>query len=230
MSTDLIVSYDGTSNDDDALALGRMLAAGGARLALAYVRHSREPDPRREEIAQYDAERRLEHGATLLGDAAAPRYVVFSGSTGEGLLELAAAEGASTVVFGSDYRTAPGRADPGGSAWRLLEGGPVSVAVAAAGLRTRTGGRIERIVASGGQAERVAVALAERLGASVAADGNGPADLIVVGSQPDGPPGRISLGGLTRSRLNAMRGSVLVVPNGYVSGAPLGQAGASSAV
>ena len=67
MSTDIIVSYDGTSNDDDALALGRMLAAGGASLALAYVRHSREFDPRREELAQHDAERRLEQGAAWLG-------------------------------------------------------------------------------------------------------------------------------------------------------------------
>ena len=34
MATDIIVSYDGTSNDDDALALGRMLAQTGAALAL----------------------------------------------------------------------------------------------------------------------------------------------------------------------------------------------------
>ena len=45
MTTPVIVSYDGTSNDDDALALGRMLAVGGAKLSLAYVRHSREYDP-----------------------------------------------------------------------------------------------------------------------------------------------------------------------------------------
>ena len=31
----IIVSYDGTSNDRDALALGRLLAAAGASLALA---------------------------------------------------------------------------------------------------------------------------------------------------------------------------------------------------
>ena len=44
MSADLIVSYDGTANDDDALALGKLLAGTGATLALAYIRHSREFD------------------------------------------------------------------------------------------------------------------------------------------------------------------------------------------
>ena len=73
MAAGVIVSYDGTTNDDDALALARMLAAGGATLALAYVRHSREYDPRREEIAEHDARRRLEHGATWLGPARHPR-------------------------------------------------------------------------------------------------------------------------------------------------------------
>ena len=55
MSADIIVSYDGTPNDDDALALGEALAASGASLALAYVRHSREFDPGREQLAQHDA-------------------------------------------------------------------------------------------------------------------------------------------------------------------------------
>ena len=66
MSTKIIVSYDGTPNDDDALALGKMLAKSGATLALAYVRHTREFDPRREELAQHDAEQRLEQGAAWL--------------------------------------------------------------------------------------------------------------------------------------------------------------------
>ena len=66
MATNLIVSYDGTPNDDDALALGKLLARTGATLELAYIRHSREFDPRREELAQHDAERRLEQGAAWL--------------------------------------------------------------------------------------------------------------------------------------------------------------------
>src|ERR1700752_254204 len=121
MSADLIVSYDGTANDDDALALGRLLARAGASMALAYIRHSREFDPRREELAQHDAERRLEQGVTWLGDPQIPKHVVFSGSTREGLEQRAEAEQASMIVSGSDYRTPPGRAEPGTSAQGLLE-------------------------------------------------------------------------------------------------------------
>src|ERR1700684_3307453 len=88
MPIDIIVSYDGTTHDDDALMLGRMLAATGAKLSLAYVRHSREYDPRREEIGTHDADRRLEQGAIWLGDESIPRHVVVNPSTGAGLAEL----------------------------------------------------------------------------------------------------------------------------------------------
>ena len=85
MPVGVIVSYDGTANDDDALALGQMLAAGAAALALAYVRHAHEYDPRREEIARHDAERRLTQGAAWLEDPEIPRHVVVDPSTGAGL-------------------------------------------------------------------------------------------------------------------------------------------------
>jgi nucleotide-binding universal stress UspA family protein len=217
MSSEVIISYDGTANDDDALALGRMLAPA-AELALAYVRHAPEFDPEREKLAQHDAERRLEQGAERLGDPEIPRHVVFSGSTGAGLEELAQAEGASVIVFGSDYRTPPGHSEPPTSAQRLLEIGAIGIAVAAAGLRDESGAEIGSIalpsVQEDGAAKETAEALAERLGVSVVtADGAG-ADLIVVGSQPDAPPGRIALSGSARSMLDASRGSVLVVPSG----------------
>src|ERR1700733_2691273 len=137
MGVNVIISYDGTANDDDALALGRMLAPAGFTLALAYVRHSREFDSRREDLAQHDAEQRLERGAAMLGDPEVARHVVFGASTGAGLGLLAEREGASVVVFGSDCRTAPGHVEPGTSAQDLLNGGSVAVAIAAAGLRTR---------------------------------------------------------------------------------------------
>jgi nucleotide-binding universal stress UspA family protein len=195
MSTDIIVSYDGTSNDDDALALGRMLARGGASLALAYVRHSREFDPRREELAQHDAERRLEQGAAGLGDATLPRHIVVSASTWEGLADLAAAEGASVIVFGSDYRTPPGSVAPGTTAQHLLEGGSVAIAVAPAGLRAEREATIRSVSVSPDEsdpaARDTATALAERLGAELAEDGASAADLIVIGSQPGAPSGRI---------------------------------------
>jgi nucleotide-binding universal stress UspA family protein len=216
MATPVIVSYDGTINDDDALALGRMLAAGGAALSLAYVRHSREYDPRREEIGVYDADRRLEQGALWLGKPDIERHVVFDPSTSAGLAKLAAAEGAGLILFGSDYRTPPGRVEPGGSAQGLLQGGSVAVGVAAAGLRSRGDARIQTISVAGnsnGAARQTAQSLAQALGAEVL-EGGGNADLILVDSQRNGPEGKISLGGSTRAQLDSARGSVIVLPRG----------------
>src|SRR5438445_864183 len=145
MSVTAIISYDGTPNDEDALALGKRLAPAGVTLALAYVRHSREFDARREELAQHDAEQRLERGAALLGDPDITRHVIVSASTGAGLGQLADREEASLVVFGSDYRTAPGHVEPGTSAQHLLDGGSVAIAIASAGLRTNPDGAITSI-------------------------------------------------------------------------------------
>jgi nucleotide-binding universal stress UspA family protein len=216
MSADIIVSYDGTPNDDDALALGKALAASGASLALAYVRHAREFDPRREELAQHDAERRVTSGAALLGGDVAT-HVVLSASTGGGLEQLARAEGASVIVFGSDYRTPPGRAEPGNTAQSLLEGGPVAIAVAAAGLRTKMNAPIRFLAVSAQDPDdasaQTAEALAATLGASLVSNGD-PVDLIVVGSQAGAPAGRIALSGAIRGELNSARGSVLVLARG----------------
>jgi nucleotide-binding universal stress UspA family protein len=218
MSADAIISYDGTANDDDALALGRLLALDGASLELAYVRHAPEFDPQRESLAQHDAERRLEQGVERLGEGDIPRHVVFSASTGRGLQELADSEGASLIVFGSDYRTPPGHAEPPTSAQQLLEIGDVAVAVAAAGLRAEPAAGISSIaVLSGeedGAARETADALAARLGLDVNAADGAAADLIVVGAQPGAPGGRVALSGFARSVLDASRGSVLVVPAG----------------
>lgn len=218
MSTDLIVSYDGTANDDDALALARMLARAGRSMALAYVRHSHEFDPRREELAQHDAERRLEQGVTLLGDAAIETHIVFSPSTGEGLAQLAESEGASMIVFGSDYRTPPGHAEPGSSAQHLLEGGPVAIAVAAAGLRMIDGSAIKTIAVSAADGDSAAAdtatALAGQLDATIVEIETPAIDLTVVGSQRAAQKGRIALSGATRAMLESTHGSVLVVPNG----------------
>ena len=217
MSTSIIVSYDGTTHDDDALALARQLATGaGVSLSLAYVRHSREYDPRREELGEYDAARRLEQGATWLQEPDITRHVVIDPSTSAGLARLAAGEGAQLVLFGSDYRTPPGHVEPGGSAQGMLEGGAVAVGVAQAGLRTHSGDPIRTILVSGdggGAAAQTAELLAAALGAEIIS-GGGEADLILVDSQANAPEGRIALGGATRARLDSARGSVIVLPRG----------------
>src|SRR5262249_52528682 len=63
----IIVSYDGTKNDTDALALGSLLAGAGGSLSLAYVRHAKEADATREHQAQTDAAALLETGAAGAG-------------------------------------------------------------------------------------------------------------------------------------------------------------------
>src|ERR1700742_2415371 len=90
MSTKIIVSYDGTANEDDAIALGRVFASAGAEVALAYVRHSQEPDLDREKLAQSEAEELLSRGAQLFGNADIAKHVVTDRSTPQGLSALAA--------------------------------------------------------------------------------------------------------------------------------------------
>jgi hypothetical protein len=219
VAANVIISYDGTANDDDALALGKMLAGAGFTLALAYVRHSREFDARREELAQHDADRRLERGAAALGDAAMARHVIIAASTGAGLGQLAEGEGASVVVFGSDYRTTPGHVEPGTSAQHLLDGGSVAVAIAAAGLRTQLNSAIRSIAVplagpTNDVARETASALAAKLGATLREASAEPVDLIVVGSQPGASASHVVIGGDVRNELNPARSSVRVLAAG----------------
>lgn len=218
MSAKAIISYDGTPNDDDAVALGAMLSRAGFELVLAYVRHVREFDPSREEVAQHDAEQRLERGAALLGDQQVARHVVVGASTRDALAQLARSEGASIVVFGSDYRTAPNHVEPGNTAQHMLDGGSVAVALAPAGLRTKQDGAIRAIAVPiagphNDVARETAATLAEKLGGEVV-PASDDVDLIVVGSQPDAPDGHVVIGGDVRTELDNARTSVLVLPAG----------------
>lgn len=216
MSAKAIISYDGTPNDDDAVALGAMLSRAGFELVLAYVRHAREFDASREEVAQHDAEQRLERGAALLDDQHVARHVLVGASTRDALAQLASSVGASVVVFGSDYRTAPNHVEPGNTAQHMLDGGSVAVAIAPAGLRTKQDRAIKAIAVPiagphNDVARETASALAERLGGEVVPPSDG-VDLIVVGSKPDAPAGHVVVGGDVRTELDNARSAVLVLP------------------
>src|SRR5208283_3120834 len=130
MPTKIIVSYDGTANEDDAIALGALLGRAGADVAIAYVRHAHEQDSSRETAAQAEAQELLRRGAELLGDPAAHTHVVTDRSTPEGLAALAEAEEADVIVFCSDSHTAKGHVSIGNSAQRLIEGGRTAIAIA----------------------------------------------------------------------------------------------------
>jgi len=218
MSVKLIISYDDTDNDRDAVALARLLSYPGAELALAYVRHMQEPDPARETAERRRAEQLLEEGARLLGAPGIEKHVVLHASTGEGLLELARREGADAIVFGSDYRTAPGAVVPQASAQRLLHGGTVAVAIAPAQLRSRQSasiGKIRVLAETGDDAPLVtAQTLAKALGASITEHNGGPVDLLAVGSREGAPTGRVELSAAAEYVVETALSPVLVVPAG----------------
>jgi nucleotide-binding universal stress UspA family protein len=216
MSTKIIVSYDGTANEDDAVALGRVFAGAGAEVALAYVRHAQEPDSERERIAQSEAEQLLERGASLFGDANIARHVVTDASTPRGLAALAESEGADVLVFCSDSHTANGHISVGNSAQKLLEGGPVAVAIAPVGLAQNAQG-VRSIVAIGdaeGGARQTVDSLAAALGASVAPVANEEAGLLVVDSRPETEQGRVAISASAAHVVEIARCPVLVLPRG----------------
>lgn len=226
MATKLIVSYDGTNNEDDAVALGRLFVRAGAEVALAYVRHTHEAAPDREVLVEHEAERLLQRGAELLGDPDVPRHVVADRSTPEGLRALAEREGAQGIVFCSDSHTAPRHVTVGNSAQRLLDGGRFAIAIASAGLAERGDG-VQRIAvtedSTDSSAQNTAQALAQVLGASVAAAGPGHcADLLVVGSRPEAGQGQVALSAASLNLIEDDAGAVLVVPRGVaLFGAPV---------
>jgi nucleotide-binding universal stress UspA family protein len=221
MSAKIIVSYDGTANENDAVALGGIFARAGAEVSLAYVRHIPESDPEREDRAQKDAQELLERGVALLGDAAKSqvgRHVITDRSTPEGLRALAEVHGADVIVFCSDSHTAKGHITIGNSAQRLLEGGRTAIAIAPAGLADSQG-NVSKVVAVGeahgdGSAEASAQAIAQALGATVAPVAGDGADLLVVGSRADVAQGRVGLSSAATHLIENATSAVVVVPNG----------------
>lgn len=215
MTPTAIISYDDTLNDHDALALGRLLGGAGANLLLAYVRHTIEVEPTREELQEHDAEALLERGARWLGDLDVERRVVLSPSTGEGLRWLSEHEAAEIVVFGSDYRTAAGHVSPQRSTQTLLEGGPAAVAIAPANYRSRREPAVLRIGVPAVSGDRAALetarALAERVGAEVVSDTR-LVDLIVIGSRPEAAEGRVMVSAQASNAIENATCPVLVVP------------------
>jgi nucleotide-binding universal stress UspA family protein len=212
MAPHAIISYDDTPNDQDALALGQLLADAGARLTLAYVSHRTEPD----EHAAWDL---LERGALWLDDVASrvDRRVVVSASTGEGLRWLARQERADMVVFGSDYRTAAGHVSPGRSAQTLLEGGPAALAIAPADYRERGHEEVRTIglLADPGDDATLGTAreLAGALAATVTRD-EPRVDLLVVGSRSEAPHGHVLITAAAANAVENATSPVLIVARG----------------
>jgi len=216
MAPHAIVSYDDTQNDRDALALGRTLRDAGARLTLAFVRHSIHRRPDDEELSQHEAEALLVRGALSLDDQSIERRVVLSASTGEGLGWLAAQEGADIIVFGSDYRTPNGHVAIGRSAQTLLEGGPAALALAPAGYAADARD-IATVGVLRGSADEAAIetafSIAERLDGEVV-DADRGVGLLVVGSRHEARYGRVTITSRAANAIEEATSPVLIVARG----------------
>ena len=212
MALKIIVSYDDTDNDRDALALGGLLATNGAGLSLAYVRHSFGGA-----LEEKQAEELLARGAASIGSPEMPRHVIVNPGTSVGLTELAEREGADVIVFGSEYRTAPGLLKPGISAHKLLLGGPAAIAVAPSGMRESPEASIDKIglIEEGDEtAAATAASLAGALGATVEKFAGAPVDMLVVGSRPESPQGKVTLSASSDYAVEAATYPVLVTARG----------------
>jgi nucleotide-binding universal stress UspA family protein len=210
MTTKAIISYDGTSGDRDALALGAVLAQAGAQLVLAYVRHTRE------EFQAVAAQALLERGARWLEDPGVARRVVLSASTPEGLRWLAEQEDAAVVVFGSDYRTPAGHVSPQHSARALLDGGVPAVAIAPAGY-AQLEPRIRTVALLAAPDDAAALRTARELARHFEARLVGDAacvDLLVIGSRPEAHLGTVVLSASSERAIEDALCPVLVVPRG----------------
>jgi len=217
MSPRAIISYDDTPGDHDALMLGRILADAGADLTLAYVRHCTHGDCSQEEREEHDAERLLERGAEWFSGLHIDTRVVVSPSTPEGLRRMAEQEHADIVVFGSDYRTAPGHVVPQHSTQALLDGGTTAVAIAPSGYHDEWAPRIRRIglLAIPGDDSTIDTArsLADSFGATLTRDEH-QVDLLVVGSRREAPVGRVLISAQAQNEVENATCPVLVVPRG----------------
>jgi hypothetical protein len=219
--TQVIVSYDGTRNDRDALALGGLFAKAGAAVTLAYVRHAPEPDAARESEVQHEAEHLLAVGAELLGGGVGQK-VIFNASTASGLGSLAGELGADVIAFGSSHKTPEGRVSLPHTAQTLVERSvPCSVAVATAGLRREP---VERSIGTIGvdgngsgdpAAASTAEALAHALGAVVTGED---ADLVIVPSREEATAGQLLLSSKALEELDGMTAPVLLLARGSTLG------------
>jgi nucleotide-binding universal stress UspA family protein len=210
MATKIIISYDGTANEDDAIALGGLFARAGAEVAIAYVRHNEAT------VSDTEAKEVLARGAALFGDPTVATFVVTGPSTPEGLAALATDQGVELIVFCSDSHTAKGHVGVGNSAQRLIEGSSLGVAIAPAAFAERDPNQpLGTVVAVGdgdGGARETAAALARALGAEVAPVADDRTGLLVLDSRADAEPGKVSITSSASYLIDVARCPVLVLP------------------
>ncbi len=214
MTLTAIVSYDDTLNDQDALAFARVLGEAGATPVLAYVRHATASKSKTERNEEHAAEALLDRGARWLGDLDVQRRVVLNASTSQGLNALVAELDAAIVVFGSDYRTANGHIAAQHTTQAMLENGPAAVAIAPAGYRAVHEPKIHTIGLLAGLDDHAAIDTAHHLAnhfQATVTDSHHGVDLLIVGSRPEAPAGRVMVSARSQNAIEEATAPVLVV-------------------
>ena len=192
MATKMIVSYDGTANEDDAIAFGSLLHRAGAEVSLGYVRHTDEA------VSDEEAQEVLDRGAALL------RRDVREQPRGDRSLDSRGSAGARRADRRAGGRVLLGLAHRAGPHHDRQLGRSVCSRAAMSPSGSRRSGwprraeAVRRIVAVGeaggaGSAQATAQALASALGAEVVPVADDEADLLVIDSRADAEPGRVSL-------------------------------------
>jgi hypothetical protein len=102
----------------------------------------------------------------------------------------------------------------------MMEGGPVSIVIAAAGLRNRTGASLRTIALAGGEVDDAARTTAETLaanaGTALALPSQDGVDLLVVGSRPGTPHGQVGVTAANEYVVETTTSSVLILARGVV--------------
>lgn len=136
----ILIGFDGSSHGEDALALGRALAAaegGDTELVVAIVykaviqkdSHGTESDYQGR--LRYEAEQELERARAQAPELPAEAFrAVRASSAASGLHRLAEELEADAIVVGTSHRGTLGRVWAGSATEQVLHGSPVPVAVA----------------------------------------------------------------------------------------------------
>jgi nucleotide-binding universal stress UspA family protein len=229
----ILIAYDGTSNADDAVALGSLLAeATGAPLLLAHVYPATPPSwpgdgasaREREGFMRQQAQdllaravRAVRAGAEVATEALA------STTTATGIRTLAERERAALVVFGSARHTAQGRVHPGSASRRLLQVLPCALAIAPVGFHVQPPTALSTLAVASdderGSARDSAEGLAHIGGARVvdtarAADEDDKPGVLFVGSGPAAGEGQLMLNAHGSHLMQTATMPVVVVPRG----------------
>ena len=124
-------------------------------------------------------------------------------------------------MFGSDYRTPPGRVAPQHSTQRLLESSHAAVAIAPADYLDSRIHRVGVLAVPGDDSTiNTARSLADTFDATLTRDER-QVDLLVVGSRIEAPVGQVMLSAQAQNEIENARCPVLVVPRGVTIDFPL---------